>query len=153
MATPTNMNTGVNVTNPVGQTANATNKGLQIGTFYPVHLVQGTDLGDAVTAVLVAQWTAPFAGFFRHVGYSNYSSAATSTFLVYNATQAANVIGAVTPTSNVAGAVTSFTTAAFAEGDVIQLRVTTSGGSGASKGLNVWLTAVVTADSGSNPAY
>lgn len=137
-------------TNAVGGVVNYTRQGVGVGALQIVHLAQGTDLGDALTNVLVAQWTAPFTGTIRHLAHSNYSRAVTQTFLVYNNTQTANVVGAITPTTNVAGTTTTFTTPNFTAGDVIQLRVTTSGGSGAVKGLNVWLTVVPYVDSLSN---
>lgn len=137
-------------TGAVGQLTNASNKGLLVGAPIVVPLVQGSDLGNGVTAVLASQWTAPCAGFIRDVTLSNYSIAATMSCDVYNSTQAANVIGSQSPSTNAASRVTTITTPAVAEGDVISLRVTTSGGGGASKGLTAWLLFVPTADSTSN---
>lgn len=155
MANPTNINV------PPAKAADPTNINVPVhGTKFPsgvtgadqtVCLSQGTDLGDALTGVIVDQWIAPCAGYIRKLCHMNYSIAATMSFLVYNSTQSANVLGATTPTSNTGAEVTSFTTPSFAEGDVIQLKVTTSGGAGASKGLNVKLFYTPTAGSTVNP--
>lgn len=127
-ADPTNISVPVHGTkNPSGSTGS--------DTYFKLSL--GTDLGDALTGVIVDSWKAPCDGYIRKIAHMNYSLAATMTFLVLNATQAVNVIGATTPTTNTAAEITTITTPSFVEGDVIQLKVTTSGGSGAIKGLNV----------------
>lgn len=130
------------------------------GTKYPsgvtgadsyFHLNLGTDLGDALTGVIADSWKAPCAGYIRKICHMNYSVAAVASFLVLNSTQSLNVIGATTPTTNTAAEITSITTPSFAEGDVIQLKVTTSGGSGAVKGLNVHVFYTELAGSTVNP--
>lgn len=148
-----NTNSGPDGSGAVGGLDNYARLGVQLGALQTVHLAQGTDLGDALTAVLVAQWPASFTGFIREVSHSNYSLAATATFIVYNATAAAAVTGTITPVTNAAARVTTLTTSAFTEGDVIQVRLTTSGGSGAMKGLNVWLLVESTDDSNSNSGF
>jgi hypothetical protein len=135
----------------VGGVNNHPTKGVVVGAPVAVKLTQGTDLGDALTGVIADQWIAPCNGTIREFTHSNYSVAATMSFLIYNSTQAANVVGATTPTTNTAARVTSITTAAVTEADLIQLKVTTSGGSGASKGLPVTLWFEPFTDSSSNP--
>lgn len=160
MAQQTNP-TNINV--PPALAADPTNINVPIhGTKFPsgvtgadqcITLHQGSDAGNGVTSQIVDSWIAPFDGYFRDGNYQTYSVAATMTFDVYNATSTNNVVSATTPTSNTAAAI-AFTNAAgqkFNKGDEIQLRVTTSGGSGASKGLSLHLFYTPTTGSSTNP--
>ena len=158
MANPTNVNV------PPAKAADPTNINVPVhGTKFPsgvtgadqvVELSQGSDLGNGVTNSVVDSWIAPFDGYIREYCYQTISVAATCTFNIFNNTTSTSILGSTTPTSNTAANGTSFASAAaqsFSKGDEIQLRVTTSGGSGASKGLQVKLFLTPTAGSTTNP--
>jgi hypothetical protein len=79
-------------------------------------------------------------GRMRVISVTHGAQAVTAiaSFLLYNSTQAANVLGSTTPTTTSTTA-TSLTTPIVETGDVIQLKVTTDG-SGALTSLHVDLT-------------
>lgn len=142
-ADPTNVNVPVHGTKfPSGIT----------GADFPISIGQGSDLGNGVTDSLVDSWIAPWAGYFRNGNYQSMTATATATFRILNNTQSQAVVAATTPTAGTAAALT-FVAAGqqFAEGDEIQLLVTTSGGAGAMKGLQVHLMATQLAGSLTNP--
>jgi hypothetical protein len=150
MALPTNMNVGVIATEGVGETLNHVNKGVIVGALQTLTLAQGTDLGAGVTDEVICEVKAPFAGFIREVCVFSYDSTGVATADVYNATSTAAVIAAQTLSDKTSARVTSITTSAVAEGDALQLRVTTAGG-GAAKGTIAVICLVPKADSTSNP--
>ena len=152
MAIPTNMNAGPQGTKFVGETLNATGKGVIVGALQTMTLAQGSDLGASLTSEVVCEVRAPFAGTIREVCVFSYDSTGVATADVYNATSTAAVIAAQTLTDKTSARVTSITTAAVAEGDQLQLRVTTAG-AGAAKGTIALVTIVPTADSSSNTFY
>lgn len=160
MAQQTNP-TNVNV--PPAKAADPTNINVPIhGTKFPsgvtgadqvIVLDQGSDLANGVTSSVVDSWIANYDGYFRDGNYQTVSMAATMSFDVYNTTQSQNVVSATTPVSNTAAAIafTSNANQSFNKGDEIQLRVTTSGGGGASKGLTCHLFLTPTTGSSTNP--
>ena len=144
MANPTNINV------PPAKAADPANINVPVhGTKFPsgvtgadqtVTMKQGSDLGNGVTDAIVAEWTAPWAGYIRSGSYQTYSVAATCTFRILNNTTSQAIVNATTPTTNTAAALTLVAAGqSFAEGDHIQLLVTTSGGAGACKGLEAYL--------------
>lgn len=156
MADPTNINV------PPAKAADPTNINVPVhgtkfpsgitGADTPLTLSQGSDLGDGVTNSLVDEWIAPCDGYFRDGNYMTVSTAATCTFNIYNNTQSQSVVDATTPTSNTAAALTLVSAGkSFAKGDHIRLRVTTSGGTGACKGLVAHLWYTETAGSTTSP--
>ena len=157
MANPTNINV------PPAKAADPTNINAPVhGTKFPsgvtgadqvVSLHQGTDIGNGVTATVLDSWIAPFAGYFRAGNYQTVTVTATATFDIYNATTSTTIVSAITATAGTAAAVTFASAAAqsFSKSDEIQLRVTTSGGSGALKGANVHLFYTPTEGSTTNP--
>lgn len=157
MANPTN----VNVPPPLA--ADPTNINIPVhGTKYPSAVVgsdfvfelsQKSDLGDAVTAVLADTWTAPFRLYLRSGRQFNYAIAATQSYSLTNDTQSIDIVASNSPTSNTASAITFASAAAriVEAGDVLKLLVTTSGGSGASKGLSVKFHATQLEGSATNP--
>lgn len=151
MALPTNMNVGVIATESVGETLNHTNKGVSVGAIQTLTLVQGSDLGAGLTNEVVFEMPMPFAGFIREVSVFCYGLTGATTSDVYNVTSAAAVISAQTLSAKASSRVTSITTPAFAEGDKLQLRVTTVVTTGAAKGCAALITIVPIADSTSNP--
>ena len=157
MADPTNINV------PPARAADPTNINTAVhGTKFPSGVVgadgsftlaQRSDLGNGVTAVIADSFRAPFRMYLRKAWQFNYSLAATMSFSVSNTTQAIDIIASNTPTTNTAAAATLASAAGqlVEEGDVIQLLVTTSGGSGASKGLKVDFFYTELAGSTTNP--
>lgn len=156
MANPTNINV------PPAKAADPTNINVPVhGTLFPsgvtgadqvVEMGQGSDLGNGVTNSVVDEWIAPFDGYLRDGSYQTITVAATCTFDLYNSTQSQQIVNAVTPVSNTAGTLTYVAAGqTFTKGDHIQLRVTTSGGAGACKGLGAKLFLTPTSGSTTNP--
>ncbi len=139
-------------TRSVGGVNNYPRQGVEVGAIQCVTLVSGSDIANGVTAEFEAEWNAPFACLVREISYSNRSMAATATFTITNTTQSNTLCATQTPvtatSTRLQGALV--TNPVLAEGDLITVAATTSGGAGAIKGLNVWLTIVPTADSGDN---
>ena len=144
MANPTNVNV------PPAKGADPTNINVPVhGTKFPsgatgadsvVTLSQGTDQGNGVTNRILDSWIAPYDGYFRKGNYQTDTVTATATFDIYNLTTTTNIVTAVTATAQTAAALTLVAAAqTFSEGDEIQFRATTSGGSGALKGAVVHL--------------
>lgn len=141
-----NFNTGPLGSSYTGGVTNYETKGLLIGEEQTVKLIQGTDLSISLSAVLVAQWTAPFPGLIRRVDTSNYAVTAVASYDIYNLTTTTSIVDVTALVTNAVSTVTTLTSNTFAAGDVIQLRITTDGG-GALKGFQAWLLIVPTADS------
>lgn len=107
-----------------------------IGTYDTISLSIASVSNNA-SAVVEDSFKAPAR--LRVVAIEHVAQAvvATSSFLVYNSTQSANVAGSVTATTTSA-IVTSLTTPTVEQNDVIQLKVTTDG-TGAITNLDVKL--------------
>ena len=117
--------------------AMASNTPGEIGSYVTKEL-RIASVGNSATAVVEDSFIAD--GRMRIVNFEHGAVAvtATATFIIYNATQAVNVVGATTPATTPAR-VTSLTTPTVELDDVIQLIVTTNG-SGALTNLVIKLT-------------
>lgn len=150
MSLPTNMNNAPLGTNAVGGVNNFTTLGVQIGAISTVTLQQGTDFGAGLTSEVVLEWRAPFAGIIREGTVWAYSCTGTTTVDLYNLTTTTTMIAAQTVTSATSARVSTIASASFAEGDQIQVRITTAASTGACKGAAWILTIVPTTDSSKN---
>lgn len=156
MAAPTNINTG-QTRGPDPTNINVGPRGTHFtlgitGADQPITLgIFGTNRPTGDTAFIADSWTATTDGYFRKGNYLAAAVTATATFDIFNATTAASIVAAVTPVAATAGAITFASTAvqSFSEGDVIQVRSTTSG-AGVLGGLAVHLWYTETAGSTTN---
>lgn len=117
--------------------AKATNTPGGVGQYFTKDL-RIASVGNSATAVVEDSFISD--GKMRIVNVENGAVAvtATATFIVYNATQAVNILGTTTP-STTAAISTTITTPIVENNDIVQLIVTTNG-SGALTNLVVRLT-------------
>jgi len=107
-----------------------------IGTYQSLGL-SAASVGNSQTSAVVDSYKATSRLRVVNVESSASAVTATASFLIYNATQAANVIGATTP-STTAAYTSTITTPIVEKDDILQLVVTTDG-SGALTNLSVKL--------------